>query len=130
MPQDWLLSGVEHYWLPVPDFIYAPSVEEILPAIEFMRKFEGSGRSVYVHCKAGRTRSATVLGCYLMQVRLKFAVDMIFGLIKPDPFYWQKYGYDAQKTIDFMKEKRPQVVLRTAHLAALDQYEKCLKGQI
>lgn len=24
--------------------------------------------TVYVHCKAGRTRSATLVGCYLMMV--------------------------------------------------------------
>lgn len=26
------------------------------------------GPTVYVHCKAGRTRSATLVGCYLMMV--------------------------------------------------------------
>ena len=30
--------------------------------------FSASGDSVYVHCKAGRTRSATVVACYLMKV--------------------------------------------------------------
>lgn len=31
---------------------------------------ENSARegTVYVHCKAGRTRSATLVGCYLMMV--------------------------------------------------------------
>lgn len=34
--------------------------------------------TVYVHCKAGRTRSATLVGCYLMKVRvghLSFSLD-------------------------------------------------------
>ena len=34
----------------------------------FQMKFiDDVGPSVYVHCKAGRTRSATLVGCYLMQ---------------------------------------------------------------
>ena len=32
-----------------------------------MKFIDDVGPSVYVHCKAGRTRSATLVGCYLMQ---------------------------------------------------------------
>lgn len=31
--------------------------------------------TVYVHCKAGRTRSATLVGCYLMMVRSSWKLN-------------------------------------------------------
>lgn len=48
-----------------------------MKGVEFINKFvaqksvEGGGPqpTVYVHCKAGRTRSATLVACYLMLVR-------------------------------------------------------------
>lgn len=44
---------------------YLPANEKItgLP-----NENSASPGTVYVHCKAGRTRSATLVGCYLMMV--------------------------------------------------------------
>lgn len=45
-----------------------------LPLIQLGTTQEAPTSSVYVHCKAGRTRSATLVACYLIKVRIKFVL--------------------------------------------------------
>lgn len=79
----WQLLGVEFLQLATTDIFESPCQEKLFKGVEFMNKFlptqkriqglsttsspENVG-TVYVHCKAGRTRSATLVGCYLMMV--------------------------------------------------------------
>lgn len=79
----WQLLGVEFLQLATTDIFESPCQEKLYKGVEFMNKFlpqnnrikglsttsipENVG-TVYVHCKAGRTRSATLVGCYLMMV--------------------------------------------------------------
>lgn len=60
--------GVELFKIPTLDFIATPTQENIQGAINFILRHRQLNNSVYVHCKAGRTRSATVVACYLIQV--------------------------------------------------------------
>ncbi len=60
--------GVQQLWLPTVDFT-PPRLEDIHRAIDFIDKHVASGGKVYVHCKAGRGRSATVVLCWLMHRR-------------------------------------------------------------
>ena len=53
--------------------------------------------SVYVHCKAGRTRSATLVGCYLMN----------------------RNSLSPEEAVEFMKQKRPHILLHKAQWEAL-----------
>ena len=69
--------------MSVTDIFHSPSQEKLLLGVNFINKFRNVSnelnsstktdktclRTVYVHCKAGRTRSATLVGCYLMMVR-------------------------------------------------------------
>ena len=41
--------------------------EDVKEAVEFIEEHAARGESVYVHCKAGRARSATVVLCWLMK---------------------------------------------------------------
>lgn len=66
--EEWRNQGVKFLQLSTPDIFHAPSQEKLRKGVAFIQSFEGSGASVYVHCKAGRTRSATLVGCYLIQV--------------------------------------------------------------
>lgn len=67
-PQEWRNLGVEFLQLKTADILHAPSQENLYKGVKFIKKFDNSGDSVYVHCKAGRTRSATLVACYLIQV--------------------------------------------------------------
>ena len=57
--------GLDQLWLPTVDFT-PPTLLDIQRAIDFIDKHHKAGGKVYVHCKAGRGRSATVVVCWLM----------------------------------------------------------------
>lgn len=67
--QDWDNAGIDYLSLPTVDYS-SPSTEDIEKGIEFMQKYADQDETVYVHCKAGRTRSVTLVGCYLIQVQI------------------------------------------------------------
>lgn len=56
---------IEQLWLPTVDF-NPPRLEDVRRGVEFIDSVTGEGRKVYVHCKAGRARSATVVLCWLV----------------------------------------------------------------
>ncbi len=86
---DWESRGIKYYWLPVPDFMFSPSHWDIDHAVKFIREIEDTRKSVYVHCKAGRTRSATVVAGYLMQVikgrNGNYVPIALFWAVDPSP---------------------------------------------
>ncbi|MCY3023090.1 MAG: dual specificity protein phosphatase family protein [Planctomycetota bacterium] len=58
-------AGIEELYLPITDFT-APRLNEVRAAVRFIEQQIAAGRKVYVHCKAGRGRSATIVLCYLI----------------------------------------------------------------
>uniref|UniRef100_A0A7N0TJG2 phosphatidylglycerophosphatase n=1 Tax=Kalanchoe fedtschenkoi TaxID=63787 RepID=A0A7N0TJG2_KALFE len=58
--------GMEHLVIPTRDYLFSPSVVDISRAVEFIHENASSKRTTYVHCKAGRGRSTTVVLCYLI----------------------------------------------------------------
>ena len=98
--KEWAEKGVQFLQLNTPDIFHAPSQEKLRRGVQFIQEFQGTDGSVYVHCKAGRTRSATLVGCYLMQ----------------------RNNWDPQTAIDFMKSKRTHVLLRSKQLSAINTY--------
>jgi atypical dual specificity phosphatase len=61
-------AGIEQLRLPTVDFT-APSLEQVQRGVTFIAEQLARGRGVYVHCKAGRARSATVVLCWLVAAR-------------------------------------------------------------
>lgn len=59
------LSAVSWCHLPTVDF-NAPSLSDICNGVEWMKDHTAAGHSVYVHCNAGRGRSAVIVICYMM----------------------------------------------------------------
>jgi atypical dual specificity phosphatase len=54
--------------LPTVDFT-PPSLADVERGVDFMQQQIADGRDVYVHCKAGRARSATVVLCWLIAAK-------------------------------------------------------------
>lgn len=98
--KEWEELGVQFLQLSTTDIFESPSQEKLLQGVRFVRSFENTGHSVYVHCKAGRTRSATLVGCYLMA----------------------KHKWDPEKAVDFIRSKREHILLRSRQMEALQEF--------
>jgi len=61
-------AGIVQLRIPTFDFT-PPTLEDVMRGVEFMQQQIGQGRRVYVHCKAGRARSGTVVLCWLIAAR-------------------------------------------------------------
>ncbi len=61
-------ASIEQLRIPTVDFT-APSLESVEKAVAFMQQQIALGQGVYVHCKAGRARSGTVVLCYLIAAK-------------------------------------------------------------
>lgn len=62
----YMRNDIEQLHVPTVDFSH-PSLDSIESAVDFMEEQTGRGNRVYVHCKAGRARSATVVACWLIK---------------------------------------------------------------
>ncbi|CAO4364479.1 unnamed protein product [Caenorhabditis nigoni] len=102
--EDWRKEGVEFFAVPMKDFTGSAPRAEIDGAVQFIESVAAKGKTVYVHCKAGRTRSATVATCYLMKSR----------------------NWMSNVAWEFLKDKRHQVLLRNAHWRTVNEYRRFL----
>ncbi|RZC35170.1 phosphatidylglycerophosphatase and protein-tyrosine phosphatase 1 [Asbolus verrucosus] len=101
----WNAYGVEFLQLATTDIFATPCQQKLIEGVSFINRFvdeevdsNGSRKStVYVHCKAGRTRSATLVGCYLIQ----------------------RYGWTPERAVNHMQDKRPHILLHTKQWEAL-----------
>ncbi|MGI9515812.1 MAG: phosphatidylglycerophosphatase and protein-tyrosine phosphatase 1 family protein [Pirellulaceae bacterium] len=58
--------GIKQLHVPTVDFTH-PSLENVQKAVDFIEQETAGGGTAYVHCKAGRARSATVALCWLIR---------------------------------------------------------------
>lgn len=94
---------IEQFWMPTVDFS-PPTLEDIQRAVEFMQDQMAAGHAVYVHCKAGRARSVTVVICYLMATR----------------------GWTAEAAQAWIQTRRPQVLRSVFQRAVVKEFAKRL----
>jgi len=66
--EEWRAVGVEQLQLSTVDLTGVPSLENLRRGVEFTLRHRERGASVYVHCKAGRSRSATLVAAYLIRL--------------------------------------------------------------
>lgn len=105
----WRAHNIAFLQLPTTDIFEAPCQDKLQQGVRFMNEFLPAEQryaateesqtpgTVYVHCKAGRTRSATLVGCYLMQ----------------------KNGWTPERAVQHMRELRPHILLHTKQWEAL-----------
>lgn len=98
--KDWENLGVSFLQLSTTDIFATPSQEKLRCGVDFIKRFQNVGESVYVHCKAGRTRSATLVGCYLMQ----------------------KYQWKPEEAVEVIRTKRDHILLASKQWEALNIY--------
>jgi atypical dual specificity phosphatase len=63
---EWAQQGIEHHHIKAVDFTGVP-VDQIQQGVAFLENQIRDGKKVYVHCKAGRGRSATIVVAYLLK---------------------------------------------------------------
>ena len=66
--QQYERFGITQLRVPTTDFTH-PKLADVEKAVEFVQQHAAAGETVYIHCKAGRARSATVALCWLMKYR-------------------------------------------------------------
>lgn len=93
---------IKHLVIPTRDYLFAPSYDDIRRAVEFIHENAICGKMTYVHCKAGRGRSTTIVLCYLVE-------------------YKQMTPADAY---EYVRSKRPRVLLAASQWQAVQEYEK------
>jgi len=116
----WAKLGVKFLQLPTIDIFQAPCQEKLKNGVEFINSFLPSESkikgisarhelndtnetgTVYVHCKAGRTRSATLVGCYLML----------------------KNKWTPEQAVEHMRQCRPHILIHSAQWKALRQFHQ------
>ena len=65
--QDWFRAGVQHLHLTSVDR-HPPLQADIDKGVTMIEAHSARKESIYVHCKAGKGRSATLVACYLVKV--------------------------------------------------------------
>lgn len=109
--------GIDHLVIPTRDYLFAPSFGDICRAVDFIHKNASCGRMTYVHCKAGRGRSTTIVLCYLIQHKQ----------MSPSAAY------------EYVKLSRPRVLLAASQWQAVQEYyqlqvktekPRCLDNQV
>ncbi|KAG7483278.1 phosphatidylglycerophosphatase and protein-tyrosine phosphatase 1 [Solea senegalensis] len=66
--EEWQAAGVEQLRLSTIDITGVPTLENLHRGVEFALQHRDKGSSVYIHCKAGRSRSATMAAAYLIRL--------------------------------------------------------------
>lgn len=143
--QKWKALKVDFLQLATTDIFESPCQKKLRSGVEFINRYlppaqkipglphENSVNSgtVYVHCKAGRTRSATLVGCYLMMVNeneLQFWLISIkrkkneqkqSSHILINHLHFQKNSWSPEEAVNHMRACRPHILLHNKQWDAL-----------
>jgi protein-tyrosine phosphatase len=97
--RDWQEVDINVEHIQAVDFSPLTQIE-IEKGVVYLATMLEQGHRVYVHCKAGRGRSATIVVAYLVQ--------------------YQQLTFD--EALSFVKEQRPQINLNTYQRQAIMDY--------
>ncbi|KAK4479107.1 hypothetical protein RD792_014624 [Penstemon davidsonii] len=94
--------GIDHLVIPTRDYLFAPSFVDINRAVDFIHRNASCGRTTYVHCKAGRGRSTTVVLCYLVEYK----------------------NMSPVAALEYVRSRRPRVHLAPSQWKAVQEYKQ------
>ncbi|RWW29748.1 hypothetical protein GW17_00005716 [Ensete ventricosum] len=109
------VHGIDHLVVPTTDYLFAPSLVDICQAVDFIHSKDFSvpylhndgnashGRTTYVHCKAGRGRSTTIVLCYLV-IEYKNMTPVA--------------------ALEYVRSRRPRVLLAPSQWQAVQEYSR------
>ncbi|KAL1563279.1 Phosphatidylglycerophosphate phosphatase ptpmt2 [Salvia divinorum] len=101
-------NGIDHLVIPTRDYLFAPSFGDINRAVDFIHRNALSGQTTYVHCKAGRGRSTTIVLCYLVQYK----------------------HMTPAAALEHVRSRRPRVLLAPIQWKAVQEYQQqCLASR-
>jgi len=95
---------VHYRQMPVLD-LTAPTAEQLDEAVEFISTHVEGGGVVCVHCKAGYSRAAAVVGAYLLAAR---------------------EARNVEEAVSMLRAARPRIVIRPEAMRALREYSEHL----
>ncbi|XP_055776777.1 phosphatidylglycerophosphatase and protein-tyrosine phosphatase 1 isoform X2 [Salvelinus fontinalis] len=104
--EEWKAEGVEQLRLSTVDLTGVPSLENLHRGVEFALSHREKGSSVYVHCKAGRCRSATLAAAYIIRV----------------------HCWSPEEACQMLASVRPHVIIRSSQLEMLRRYHQQVCG--
>ncbi len=105
--ESWVEKGVEHMLVETDD-MKGLGQEQFDQALCFVKRSLESGRSLYVHCKAGKGRSVSVVLAYLV--------------------LYARAG-NLEHCIEFLKAIRPQINFNSGQKSAIEEYIKDFKQE-
>lgn len=115
-PDDWRLAGgIQQHVIDTPDFLPV-SQQKIHQAVEIIHECIQRGGKIYIHCKAGRGRSATAVVCYLLKYGMQINGEM-------------KFFDDPVHAISYVKTKRSVISLNPKQMQAIVQFHADLKSR-
>lgn len=98
---------MNYMYLPVVDFT-SPDLDTVLKALSFISDQVENDKKVYVHCRAGRGRSATVVLCWLIR----------------------EMGVNPEDAMDFLISKRPNVNKKIYQRKVVKEFYKKLHSDL
>lgn len=91
-----------HRWLPIADAPPAPSIDWLREQVTFIDQQRRAGRTVFVHCRNGASRSAMVMAAYLMA----------------------REGWSRDETLEALRSKRSVVRPNPTFMALLQEWDR------
>nr|XP_057933012.1 phosphatidylglycerophosphatase and protein-tyrosine phosphatase 1 isoform X1 [Doryrhamphus excisus] len=105
--EEWQATGVEQLRLSTVDITGVPTLENLRRGVDFAMQQREKGNSVYVHCKAGRSRSATLAAAYLIRL----------------------HCVTPEEACQKLATIRPHILIRSAQLEMLRKYHLAVCGR-
>lgn len=96
---DWQKAEIAYQRLSCPD-MHAMELEEIEQAVEWVDQNISAGKAVYIHCKAGRGRSAMIVIAYLIRY----------------------HGMEYKDALQYLSQKRSVIRFRPCQLKRLKEF--------